>query len=197
MKNESNDNENTPVSGENETLTRFESTTESEERWLPIPGYEGHYEVSDLGRVRSLWFGRTKLIKPYLSTTGYYTVFLSNDDGSKRYKLHRLVLLAFVGPPFLGDYHACHNDNNKTNNSLSNLRWDTRKGNFADKKKHGTENDYKGFKHPQVKMTENKIREIRAEILKGKSTRCIAKELGVGRTTVQMIGNGKRWSEVK
>ena len=67
----------------------------------------------------------------------YSSVNLSNEFGPKRLSLHRLILAAFIPMPRPGML-ACHNDGDPTNSMLSNLRWDTPKGNNADKQRHGT-----------------------------------------------------------
>lgn len=106
-----------------------------QERWLPVPGWEGLYEVSDLGRVRSLdrpngLRGRVRVLS--VGSHGYLDVGLC-DGGVRRTRLvHRLVLEAFVGPCPEGQ-EACHADSDRTNNRLSNLRWDTTKANAADR----------------------------------------------------------------
>lgn len=117
------------------------------ERWLPVVGYEGYYEVSSLGRVRSIarviphrrygemrWPGG--LLKPYKTAKGYLMVCLSRDSKSKMVLTHRLVLAAFVGPCPVGA-EGCHNDGNKTNNTVTNLRWDSRSANMMDQVRHG------------------------------------------------------------
>lgn len=72
-------------------------------------------------------------MKPRLNNGGYYLITLCK----KQYYLHRLICEIFYGESPQG-MEACHNDGNKNNNHPSNLRWDTRKNNMADKKKHGT-----------------------------------------------------------
>jgi len=108
------------------------------EIWKPIKGYESRYEVSSLGRVRS-WVKRGciggRLVKtPRLMTliknnVGYIHVSLTDDKGIfKRYDVHRLVLLTFVGECPKG-CNASHIDETKTNNRLSNLKWASYKEN--------------------------------------------------------------------
>lgn len=112
------------------------------ERWLPIVGYEGQYEVSDAGRVRSLarrvpcGYGNTRLVpsrilKPVVMKDGRLGVTLPGSP-RRRFRVHRLVLSAFVREP-LPDEEACHHpDPDPTNNRLENLRWDTRTENCLD-----------------------------------------------------------------
>ena len=114
-----------------------------EEHWRLVVGYEGLYEVSDLGRVRSLRKGR--LLALNSGSRGYVARTLVGADGKKRYtNVHRLVLEAFVGLCPDG-FECCHNERDPTNNRLTNLRWDSRASNALDKVEHGT--------HHQVKKT--------------------------------------------
>lgn len=121
-------------------ITKTEVISEVKpEQWKDIPGFEGHYQVSDCGRVRSLdrqvnvcVFGKRyatktfkgRIIKPYISRHGYYHVKLTACDGTKQSKtVASLVLLAFVGDR---PYEGCqinHKDENKLNNQLSNLEY--------------------------------------------------------------------------
>jgi hypothetical protein len=99
------------------------------EIWKPIPGYEGLYEASNLGRVKSLYKevkGRNdfirklpeKILKPIIKSNGYCTVMLYKDNKVKRYYIHRIVVFAFLGNSNL---HVNHIDKNKLNNFLNNL----------------------------------------------------------------------------
>lgn len=121
----------------------------SPERWLLVPGWETFYEVSDQGRVRSLGRdgvradGRRLIKKPRMLTAridykGYQRVTLS---GARRWHVgvHQLVLLAFVGPRPDGQ-EARHLDDDKDNNSLSNLVYGTPSENRYDAVRNGTHN---------------------------------------------------------
>ena len=115
------------------------------EIWKPIAGYEGIYEVSDRGRVRSLdrvdsighrWKGQ--IIRSHaVSPRGYQGVALYRGEPRAWQPLvHRLVLEAFVGPCPEG-MEACHGDGDTTNNAVTNLRWDTPSENSYDTVRHG------------------------------------------------------------
>lgn len=117
-----------------------------QEQWLPVVGWEGLYEVSDQGRVRSIdrvvhcRDGRTLAypsvtLRPGTGTTGALYVNLSNGTTKVR-RVHQLVLEAFVGPCPPG-MEGCHWDDNKENNALTNLRWDTHTANMYDKVRNG------------------------------------------------------------
>ncbi len=100
-----------------------------------IPGMADYF-VGDDGTV---WTEKTKgamprKMTPQLTKAGYCTVSLTIQGRQKTFLVHRLVLLAFVGPPPTADHQACHYpDFDKTNNKIGNLRWDTRSENGKDK----------------------------------------------------------------
>lgn len=120
---------------------------ESEE-WRPIPGWEKHYEISSLGRVRSLTReitfadGRVRVFPGAVRALhqdgwGYMKVTLKGDGRQARALVHHLVALAWLGPR-PDTLEVCHGDGVKTNNRPGNLRYDTRKANAADSVRHGT-----------------------------------------------------------
>lgn len=104
------------------------------EYWLPVVGYEGLYEVSDLGRVRS----PRKVLLPHVGRNGYLTVGLSKQGWQRTLRVHRLVLEAFVGPCPQGMECLHHPDPDKANNSLGNLRWGTRAENMEHQQADGS-----------------------------------------------------------
>lgn len=117
------------------------------EHWLPIPGYEGHYEVSDHGRVRSLarmveqpekrsYLRRERILKQTAGRRGYMRVTLFREGVGMARPVHQLVLEAFVGPCPEG-MEACHWNDVPDNNHVSNLRWDTPSANMRDKVRNG------------------------------------------------------------
>lgn len=113
------------------------------EEWRPAVGFEGLYEVSDHGRVRSLartqtyegrWGLTTRLLqgrvlRPYGNGTGYAVVLFSVDSSRYPKLVHRLVLEAF-GAPAEGREYVNHKDGDKANNVLGNLEWCTRSENM-------------------------------------------------------------------
>ena len=122
------------------------------EEWRDIPGWEGYYEASNLGRVRSLdrivftkrgWKMRCRgqLLKQGKDKAGYMRVaFPKNGGGQEKMYVHRLVLSAFKGEPEEG---MCtrHLDGDRTNNSPGNLEWGTYSENNYDIVRHGTHNN--------------------------------------------------------
>ena len=95
----------------------------TDEQWKSITGYEGLYEVSSLGRVKSLKYD--KILKPGKVGNGYLAVVLFRNGKGKTLKVHRLVATAFIPNP-LGLPEINHKDENKTNNAKSNLEWCSR-----------------------------------------------------------------------
>lgn len=107
------------------------------ESWLPIPGYEGYYSVSDQGRVRNARTGR--VLKASHHWSGYRHVTLSVRNQRRQHQVHVLVLTAFAAPRPDG-MQACHGPGGQSDNRLSNLRWDTPSENELDKVRQGTHN---------------------------------------------------------
>jgi len=96
------------------------------EIWKDIPGYEGLYQASSFGRVKSLYTGEIK--KPTLAKVGYYVMTLSKSKNKKVEYVHLLILLAFKGPAPIG-LIGDHKNNIKTDNLPSNLQYVTRRVN--------------------------------------------------------------------
>lgn len=97
------------------------------EIFTDIYGYEGLYEVSNLGRIRSLNYkgtGQEKILSPGFDKDGYLYVCLCKNGEKKRYFIHRLVAQAFLPNP--NNYSQVnHKDENKLNNNVDNLEWCT------------------------------------------------------------------------
>jgi hypothetical protein len=120
-----------------------------QEVWKPVPGYKGRYEVSDQGRVRSLdrvvecggpvkgrylSFRKGRVLRPGPSNFGHMSVVLGRNNTQF---VHKLVLLAFIGPA--PNKHECrHLNGNPADNRLENLCWGTRTENILDSVRHGT-----------------------------------------------------------
>ncbi|MFI6491240.1 NUMOD4 motif-containing HNH endonuclease [Streptomyces sp. NPDC050564] len=106
------------------------------EQWLPVVGFEGKYEVSDLGRVWAL--KREVALTGSADKDGYRVVSLVDLSGARKArKVHTLVLEAFIGPRPPG-HVSRHLDGDPANNELPNLAWGTQAQNVADAIRHGT-----------------------------------------------------------
>ena len=171
------------------------------EHWLPVVGYEGFYEVSDLGRVRSLRSGtrwgsgtcprpRPLILKPHWKDDTYLHVDLKKDGVHKQPRLHKLVLTAFVGPRPAG-LEGAHGNGDKSNNRLDNLRWATSLENKEDMARHGAR--LFGDAHPRSVVTSEIARRIKAD---SRASRVIAAEIGVCSSTVRKIKQGRLWTHV-
>lgn len=113
---------------------------ESEE-WRPVAGYDGQYEVSSMGRVRSHKSGTPRLLAGSLRGRpgNQYRAFRLRRGGVwTDHRIHRLVLITFVGPPPAGRPNALHRDDDPKNNRLDNLRWGTLSDNSGDSVSNGT-----------------------------------------------------------
>ena len=134
----------------------------NEEIWKDIEGYEGIYQISNYGRVKSLerWVkigDNKRIIKSGIRTikinnSGYNIISLFKDGKEKTCLIHRLVAEAFIpNPENLPEIN--HKDENKTNNRVDNLEWCTHEYNT----KHGTRIERMGLKHrkPVVQLNAN------------------------------------------
>jgi len=117
------------------------------EQWLPVVGYEDSYEVSDHGRVRSIprivvckngavKFISGRILKQSINQGHLYVSLWANNKG-RNVSVHLLMATTFL-PKSNPKYEVCHGDGNGLNNSLANLRWDSRRNNHLDSVKHGT-----------------------------------------------------------
>lgn len=123
------------------------------EEWKDIKDYEGIYQVSNLGRVKSLKYGKEKILKLKTRGYGYKAVILCKDNVKKPYYVHRLVAIAFIPNP---DNLPCvnHIDEDKNNNHIENLEWCNRKynTNYGTRNKRQSEKmkgKYTGNHHPK------------------------------------------------
>lgn len=169
-------------------------------RWRPVPHFPG-YEVSECGDVRSMLasgFGKKpetpRVLKATLDGHGYRRVYLRTNGRTHSQKLAWLVLAAFVGPrPPSAD--ACHNDGSRQNDALSNLRWDSRRGNLADRHAHGTVNH--GQANGNAELNEAHVLEIRRRAAAGEAQQLIANDFHIQQSTVSKIVRRERWGWVK
>lgn len=102
------------------------------EIWKDIKGYEGLYQVSNMGNVKSLNYrhtGKERILRPMVIRNGYLIVTLYKNGKCKRLLVHRLVLMTFAPINNMDKLDVNHRDENKKNNNLDNLEWCDRKYN--------------------------------------------------------------------
>lgn len=178
------------------------------EIWKPVVGFEGSYEVSDLGRVRSVsrriplksrWGTVTsrevpaRMMKLVSNTKRGGRVFLVLHLNGKQHMriVSNLVAAAFIGPRPPGQ-QVCHNNGVAHDDRLQNLRYDTPKGNMADCVAHGTRRF--GENHPHAKLTAKDVSDIRARAAGREPHAALAEEYGVHTNYISLVVTGKRWA---
>lgn len=123
----------------------------NKEQWRDIDGYDGMYQVSDLGRVRSLKFGKVRVLRPVKSKKGYLTIQL-HQNNRKTYSIHRLVAQTFIPNDDKSKNQVNHIDECKQNNRIWNLEYCTAQYNAT----------YNGLQyrrhHPKYKL--NKVKHL-------------------------------------
>lgn len=172
------------------------------EMWKPVPNFEGYYEVSSLGRVRSVdrvvsrqypdgrvcQVRRKGGLRKLEYRDGYAVVRLQADKRIFKPYVHRIVCEAFNGPCPEGKSVAAHNDGDFTNNTPKNLRWATYAENQRDREGHGTHN--RGERSHLAKLTWDAAEEIRSSSL---PSSVIAAAFGVSAANVRQIRRGETW----
>ena len=167
-------------------------------RFKEIEGFPG-YRVGDDGSVWSCLKRGHRIIgtvwrrlRPAAPKRrwAYYHINL----GTKTFSVHVLILTVFVGPRPEG-MEACHRDGDRSNNSLNNLRWDTPKNNCADTARHGRSN--KGERHGLARLTEEKVKAIRAEYATGiASYESLGRKHGVTGSAILAVVRRRNWKHV-
>ena len=168
--------------------------------WKDVVGYEGFYQVSDAGeiktveRVQNSYGGRswTKPSEKRKTTLAgqYMVITLAKAGIRKRFYVHELVLKAFVGdrPP---GHQACHCNGNPVDNRLENLRWGTPSENNRDKIIHKT--IARGEKHGMNKYSASDVDRVRRLLADGMTAAEVEAATGVHRSTVSAIKTERQW----
>jgi len=171
------------------------------EIWKDIPGYEGRYQASSLGRIRSIdhkvytrnhYTGNLhprmvhgRILRPGTTNKdGHVSVVLGHKAHGSL--VHRLVAMTFIGPCPTG-MEVCHNDGNPKNNCVENLRYDTRSSNLRD--------DYKSGVRKR-KLSEDEVLYLRFAHSVGIPMSRLCDELKISQTTAYRIYNTKGYSDV-
>jgi hypothetical protein len=172
------------------------------EIWKAVVGYEGLYEVSSLGRVRSLphivpnrsskYTTIGKVLRQAPDRRGYLQVHLSSGKKVETKKVHRLVATAFIGEPPQADSHVNHRDFKVDNNAATNLEWCSSRQNIRHSVLAGRL-DATVSPRRAKKLTAETVGIIRAASASGEPNMRIAKRIGVSRRTIDRIISGKIW----
>lgn len=177
------------------------------EVWKDIPEYEGSYQVSNMGRVRSvdrlitykdgrIQKHKGRVLKPSVNKTlGYEQLLLYNDNRHNK-RVHRLVLEAFKPHVNMNDLEVNHMDGNKLNNHLTNLEWVTARDNILHAHDIGLIN-IRGEDNPKAVLSNTDVLEILQRLDAGVSHRDIAFDYGVSKTCITYINTGLTWRSVK
>jgi hypothetical protein len=181
--------------------------TRQAEEWRAVVGFEGQYEVSSLGRVRSIdryqtyesvrggkavavtRFLKGKLLRPGW-TGSHLTVAIGKGNSQT---VHHLMLEAFVGPRPPG-HEGCHYDDDGRRNVLENLSWGTRSKNLHDAIRNGRQKV--GTAKKNAKLSDEKVRDIRALLCTATDYQ-ISKIFGVSDATIRQVRNGRTWKHVR
>jgi len=175
------------------------------EEWKDIERYEGFYQISNLGCVKSLggWCGTAKRKEKIRSTSlthdGYVKVRLIHQEKDKTVRLHRLVAEAFIPNPE-NKSTVNHKDGNKQNNEVSNLEWADRTEQMIHAYGLGLKTSRIGSENANSKLTDQEVREIRTAYVpqsKEFGTVALGKKYGVTNRVIGLIVNGKAYKNVK
>jgi hypothetical protein len=179
------------------------------EYWVDISNYEGYYQVSNYGNVRSLdrvikeKTGKTqtlkgRILKPHTNSSGYYQINLNRKSVRTTFAIHQLVAQAFLDnrsrKPLVN-----HINGIKTDNNVNNLEWATYSENlehaYKNRLRQAVKTNEVASKNYKRKLTEQQVREIRLLIAaKSLTLKQIANQYDVGRSTIGSIKSGRNWS---
>lgn len=175
-----------------------------QEVWKDVSGYDGYYQISNVGSIRSLdrqeaqtnghpMTYKGDVMKPCKDGKGYRFVYLSRNGKRKMYKIHRIVALEFIPNPC--NYEQVnHKDGNKDNNSFDNLEWCTGLYNMQHSFRNGLHKS--GERVSTSILTKSQVDEIRRTHIKGDNNygaKPLAKTYGVSDATIRNILNNKKW----
>lgn len=178
----------------------------AEEEWRNVAGYEGHYEVSNLGRIKSMdrilqnkngkrcrW--KARIMTPGKDKCGYEHLSLNLNGKRQPLQVHRIVATAFIPNPE-NKPQINHIDCRKANNAASNLEWSTHDENIQ----HAVKNSLhrRGAENGNAKLTESSVSEMRSKYKTGKFSQAdLGREYGIAATTICQILSRKRWGHIE
>lgn len=172
------------------------------EIWKDIPGFEGIYQASNIGQIKSLERIRNgggsiskcrikeRILKPRKNKVGYLHLMICNNGKRSTHSIHRLVAIAFL-PNYLNKPTVNHKNGNKLDNRVENLEWAT----FSENTNHGFENglNKRGELHFLTNLTKSDVLEIRRLSSIGEKQRVIGDKFGISLKAVSDIVRRKNW----
>lgn len=165
--------------------------------WRTVAGYPT-YEVSVDGVVRrcqGLRCRRNRILAPFIRANGYAQILLYQGGKRRRFGVHQLVALAFLGPKPSPQHEVAHLDGQRLNNHVSNLAWLLHSENERHKDLHGTR--LRGSQIGNAKLTEAQVVLIRQALAVGIRQCALAQAYGVSDSTVSLIARAKTWRHVQ
>jgi len=167
------------------------------ELWLPVDGFP-NAEVSNLGRVRSLFRGGCVVRSLHINGNGYVTVSLQNKSVRRRSRVHRLVAAAFIGPaPAKMDVN--HLDGNKQNNRADNLEYCTRSENHKHAFRLGLSTSpfrRRGEQSCRALLNDSSVMQIRERFASGESRKSLAAAFNVSACTIWDVVKRRSWTHI-
>lgn len=185
----------------------MKKTNEMKEEWRPVPQYEGMYEVSSLGRIKSLTRvvkgsrgskskSNGRILKQGKHSHGYRRVSLCNNGVIKYSNVHRLVAIAFIDNPDNLPV-VNHIDNDPSNNVVSNLEWTTFSGNTIHAYKSGRMTDNSGENNGMAKLSISDVKSIvKMRFIDNLTLKQISEKAHLNIQSVCDIVYGRRWASV-
>lgn len=169
------------------------------EEWKELKESQGKYLISNYGRVKSLKFGREKILKTRKTHDGYLWYSLSFQGKAKTMRAHRLVAEYFIDNPF-NKPTVNHIDGNKENNRVDNLEWSTLKEQMQHAYSNNLKEPVQGILQGNSVLTEKEVKEIR-EIYKSHSKEfgmiALAKKYNVSVSTINKCVGRRSYKNVK
>ena len=178
--------------------------TESESEERPLALFADYSLTSD-GRVFSNKFQKRKQISVWKDGYGYHSVTLWKDGRQYHRRLHVLLAETFLGPRPEWATLVRHLDDDKENIALANLAWGTHQDNVDDRGRNGHTSSIpgsvgaerrRGTGNGRAILDESKVRAIQTRMAAGANGAALAREYGVGKSTIYRIHNGKTWNHL-
>lgn len=174
-----------------------------QEQWMDIPDWDGKYQISNHGRLRSIGGKYSKSCPDgyvtigSIDVLGYRTITMRRPGTRSQHRVHTMVASAFLKKPNDGrTYWVNHKDGNKLNNHISNLEWVLPKDNCAHAVRTGLFN-LKGERHPMSKLCESQVLKMRDLRASGMTYSELSKSFGVSRRQASDVVRGVNWGWLK